>query len=961
MRTFTLCVAALLAFAARPDERGWFNVSFAGYSQGQSLSASGAAGGAWETPIPANATNVYDGVRNGIALHALWSGSVLFEPEASARPEEGDIERIDFGMCPEGMLGSMPPKIDGAAGMSAARFGDGEPVFIGATADGWIKLGGDVDSPAPDVWFDGRIELRTVEGIRLVSYLVKKGDAYVRLSNDAGTTWFRTAAPQSPGGGVESVSFVGTGRFSGFSGRTDDGGESRLFRWAGGASGDWNDAANWTTNGVAAGIAPGAPGDIAVVDGAVSLANGSEAGAARDLTVGFGEDGSAMRMGGGLETSVDIDISRPRIGVLLAPAYGTFLGMQPTYSFVWRRGSTAKVYGAVAGTEASYTPSLEDCEHWLSVAAKDGSGAEVLSKEFFFSKLPVLYMTTDDGATPSANKEKHSGRVFVQGNGEWKSPYNGAMEINVRGNSTKNYPKKPWKLKLDKKTEMFGIPKSKHWVLLANYNDQSMLRNKLAYDFANDIGSLGMKSTWVECVLNGEWQGTYQFCEHIRIAKERVNVHDWEGDAGDIAEAFAKANGLTGDQEDELAAQLEQNLAWVTADSFSYLDKTNNVALSGRPSTLIKKFTDDISGGYLFEFSNEYDETSKFTTSSGSLALKTMLKSPEYLRTNTDMMNYCQTFLKNYWDACTSQDGYSSEDRYMGEYCDFDSMVNYWLAMELFGNNDAVYKSRYAYKDQGAKLAFGPVWDFDWGVGSLRVTTTATEWKCQDRGVAQQAFFKEWSDNPEFCTRLFVRYWQVRDRFASCFEDGGLMDQYTNYLYEACCANSAKWDDKSNGWNVYNSSAFGKDVARLRTYLVERLAWLDQQFADVPTLMASLKLSTSTRPYTADGAVLPIAFSGLNERGNIPRGRRLWMGFTVGGTSAASVSCFVNGIRAVDRQPLDASRAFVASLPSAALTAALGEPNCIAFVAYDSAGNVVARNYATVVQDPPVGTTLILR
>ena len=84
MRTFTLCVAALLAFAARSEERGWFNVSFADYLQGQSLSAAGAAGGAWETPLPANATNVYDGVRNGIALHALWSGSVLFEADPSA-------------------------------------------------------------------------------------------------------------------------------------------------------------------------------------------------------------------------------------------------------------------------------------------------------------------------------------------------------------------------------------------------------------------------------------------------------------------------------------------------------------------------------------------------------------------------------------------------------------------------------------------------------------------------------------------------------------------------------------------------------------------------------------------------------------------------------------------------------------------------------------------------------------
>ena len=486
-----------------------------------------------------------------------------------------------------------------------------------------------------------------------------------------------------------------------------------------------------------------------------------------------------------------------------------------------------------------------------------------------------------------------------------------------------------------------------------------MLRNKLAYDFANDIGSLGMKSTWVECVLNGTWQGTYQFCEHIRIAKERVNVHDWEGDAGDIAEAFAKAHGLTDDQEDAFATQLEQNLSWVTSDSFTFV--TNGVTLTGQPSALLKKFTNDITGGYLFEFSNEYDETSKFTTTSGRLALKTMLKNPEYLRTNPEMFGYCQTFLQNYWDACTSIDGYSAEGKYIGAYCDFESMVNYWLAMELFGNNDAVYKSRYGYKGQGEKFAFGPVWDFDWGVGSVRVSTNAEEWKCQDRGVPQQAFFKEWSDNPEFCTRLFVRYWQVRDRFVSCIAEGGLIDQATNYLNEACRANSARWDPVHDKKYNLGAESFAADVSRLRTYLTQRLAWLDQQFADVPTLMASLQVGTSTNPYTADPTTLPIAFSNLNRRGNIPKGRRLNVEFTVGGSTAASVSCFVNGVRVVDRQALDENRAFRAVIPSGAFMAALGEPNCVAFIAYDSSGTVVARNYALVTQGPSESTTILLR
>ena len=285
-------------------------------------------------------------------------------------------------------------------------------------------------------------------------------------------------------------------------------------------------------------------------------------------------------------------------------------------------------------------------------------------------------------------------------------------------------------------------------------------------------------------------------------------------------------------------------------------------------------------------------------------------------------------------------------------------MVNYWLVMEMFGNNDAVKKSRYAYKEQGQKLVFGPVWDFDWGVGSKRVSSDGTGWKCQDAsGVEKYSFFKDWADSPEFCARLHTRYWQVRDRFASCIAEGGLIDQYTNFLVEACHVNSAKWNVDYN----LGAGNFEADVSRLKNYLVQRLAWLDAQFADVPTLMASVQQNSSTHPYTADATTLPVAFSNLGSGERIPKGRRLRVQFTVGGSTAATVSCFVNGIRVVEKQALGGTRVFNAAISSGAFTAAQGEPNCVSFIAYDSSGNVVARNYALVTQGPSEATTIIFR
>ena len=69
----------------------------------------------------------------------------------------------------------------------------------------------------------------------------------------------------------------------------------------------------------------------------------------------------------------------------------------------------------------------------------------------------------------------------------------------------------------------------------------------------------------------------------------------------------------------------------------------------------------------------------------------------------------------------------------------------------------------------------------------------------------------------------------------------------------------------------------------------------------------------------------------------------------------------MNGIRVVEKQALGGTRVFNAAISSGAFTAAQGEPNCVSFIAYDSSGNVVARNYALVTQGPSEATTIIFR
>ncbi len=85
-----------------------------------------------------------------------------------------------------------------------------------------------------------------------------------------------------------------------------------------------------------------------------------------------------------------------------------------------------------------------------------------------------------------------------------------------RGNSTWVFDKKPYNItfykKADydskKKVELIDGVKSKKWSLLANYLDNSLLRNKVGLDLAENLG-IGLDSAFVDVWMNGEFLGNY--------------------------------------------------------------------------------------------------------------------------------------------------------------------------------------------------------------------------------------------------------------------------------------------------------------------------------------------------------------------------------------------------------------------------------------------------------------------
>lgn len=655
--------------------------------------------------------------------------------------------------------------------------------------------------------------------------------------------------------------------------------------------------------------------------------------------------------------TVSIDNHQPMVGEPLNVSVDG-LPADAKLSYIWT------IDGELANRQKlTYTPSEDDYEKWIMVRVYD-DGELVGSDRIWFSKLPVVYINTEDGESITSKTAYKSASMRIQGNSEYGDVdmynYDSTIQIKGRGNASWMYPsKKPYKIKLDTSTDIFGFGKNKHWVLLANYYDESLVRNTIANVIATKMGVVGMDTTWVDVIVNGEYAGNYQFCEHIRIAESRVDIFDWDGEAEDVAKAIYQANKdiLTKNDRDEIEGLLTIDYSWITSGTVM----CKNVEY---PINVFYDYNKNISGGYLLElgyYMEKYGEReiSEFYTNAG---MRVIVDKPEYTVTNDAMMKYIKTYMQDYEDAICALDGYNSEDLHYTQKADFDSMVGYWLALEICGNNDAVYRSRWAYKDIDGLLTFGPVWDFDWGFGSATVGSNAAGWKLTKENYVDN-FFKEWVDDPYFTIKAQEQYWEIRPYLQSIIDEGGLVDKYNEYLKESGAANESLWKWKRG---------YQEDTDVVRTYLKERLIWLDKQFASQESIMESLHTEYSANPYTKsdDNLIITldnVAVDNITEDvpadGLIVKGEDLVCKVHVVDEDTTAIAVYVNGLRLDENEYIydvvDRQCSF--TIPAETFTEEAGSKNVISLIGRDGDGIVTYTNFVSVIVDDGTETKYTMR
>ena len=224
----------------------------------------------------------------------------------------------------------------------------------------------------------------------------------------------------------------------------------------------------------------------------------------------------------------------------------------------------------------------------------------------YCSKTPVIYINseTEYYNVTKEYTDEDTTTINLVGNDTYSDEkywYNGTGEVKIRGNSTAYRPKRPFKLKLSEKADLLGLGtqknadgemesyKSKHWVLLANDIDHSLIRNKLLYDFSGDIGTeFYFDSTNVTLIYNGQYEGVYQLCEHRRVDPGRIDITDWTGIGEDAADAIGSA--------------VAEEKGWAKADKKAFIKELETAFASNydwiddKKISLVSEYLTDMAG-----------------------------------------------------------------------------------------------------------------------------------------------------------------------------------------------------------------------------------------------------------------------------------------------------------------------------------------------------------------------------
>lgn len=409
--------------------------------------------------------------------------------------------------------------------------------------------------------------------------------------------------------------------------------------------------------------------------------------------------------------------------------------------------------------------------------------------------LPVMIIDLYGGGKPAKQTDKNCAVIVLEPENKelsllQDSSLAARAAIHIRGQSSANYEKAPYKIELhdneekDAKHKVLGLGLDGDWALLSPFVDKSLIRNAFTYSIGEEAGLQAPGFRHVEVYINtdnqplsaDDYQGVYLLVETPEIQKNRLDI------------AKLKETDLT-----------EPN----------------------------------ISGGYLMQFNMQAAEAPVIKGSGWS-----DLELTEPRDAKPAQITWITNYIQKTQNAIHSSNPSNPTTGYPA-YIDVDSFMNYIIIQELGHEVDAYIRSGRIYKDREKKLCAGPLWDHDLsydgysGGGFGGPSSSIQGWQFASGGMFGTTcdWFATLMKDASFQSKINARWKELRKGPLSDANMLAKVRELTAPLTNAAKRNFQKWPNLNTkqlgGFSTQTTQTWEQQITILENYLTKRAAWLD--------------------------------------------------------------------------------------------------------------------------------------
>ncbi len=402
--------------------------------------------------------------------------------------------------------------------------------------------------------------------------------------------------------------------------------------------------------------------------------------------------------------------------------------------------------------------------------------------QFTDSNLPIVVISTGGVTIPDQPRIVGTMKIIYRGEGQRnyvsdqddvsKLNYNGKIQIEIRGSSSQELPKKQYGFttvlqdnQSNNNVSLLAMPEENDWVLNGLAFDASLIRDYLSYNLSRQLGNYAPRQRYCEVIINGSYQGLY-------ILQEKVKIDDNRVDITKIGPSDNTGESLTG----------------------GYLTKADKVTSEDPSAWVMPTYL-----GTVTDFVHEFPKP-------------------------RDITNAQHTYIKTVFEKLATAANNNSLTNGFPSVMDVPSFVDFVLVNELAANVDAYQFSTFFHKDKNGKLRAGPLWDhnltfgndlFMWGLDRSKTNL----WQFDNGDNTGPRFWRDLFNNTTFRCYLSRRWHNVTGAGQPLSIDNinSFIDETVDEIGEAVVRENARWGTIGN---------HETHITGIKNFLISRMAWM---------------------------------------------------------------------------------------------------------------------------------------